>query len=178
MIIDIIFIVLMAMAVFKGYSKGLIVAVFTLLAYIIGLVAALKLSATVAKSLESKTHVSSSWLPVLSFVIVFIAVILLVRLGASLIKKIASVALLGWVDTLAGILLYAFIYTFVYSVVLFYAANIHLISPETQAASKTFDIISPFGPKVIGWIGKLIPFFSHMFSDLSHFFQNVSSKGG
>jgi membrane protein required for colicin V production len=176
MIIDIIFIVLMVMAVFKGYSKGLIVAVFTLLAYIIGLVAALKLSAVVAKSLESKTHVSSSWLPVLSFALVFIAVVLLVRLGASFIKKMAGVALLGWADTLAGILLYAFIYTFIYSVILFYAASIHLISPETQAASKTFDIISPFGPKVIGWIGKLIPFFNHMFSDLSHFFQNVSAK--
>ena len=41
MIIDIIFVVLLGLAFFKGGSKGLIVAVFSLLGFIIGMAAAM-----------------------------------------------------------------------------------------------------------------------------------------
>jgi len=167
----------MVMAVFKGISKGFIVAVFSLLAFIVGLAAALKLSATVAGHLHEKMNVSGYWLPVLSFLLVFIAVVFAVRWAAALIKKMVSFVFLGWVDALAGILLYAFIYTMAYSVILFFATRIHLVSPETQAISKTYSYIEPFGPKVMSALGKIIPFFSHMFADLSRFFEGVSKKG-
>jgi len=84
--------------------------------------------------------------------------------------------LLGWADTLAGILLYAVIYLMVFSVILFFANRIHLVTPQMQADSKTYFFIEPFGPKVMGLLGKVLPFFSHMFSDLSHFFKGVSGK--
>jgi membrane protein required for colicin V production len=175
-VLDIIFLFLLVMALFKGYTRGLIVAVFTFLAYIIGLAAALKLSAVVAVSLQEKTQVTSSWLPVISFAIVFIAVILLVRLLAKLIKKAVTLALLGWIDTLGGIVLYFLLYLFIYSVLLFYADKIGLLSAETKQASKTFEYIVPIGPTVINGIGKVLPFFRDMFDQLAHFFENISGK--
>lgn len=176
MVIDIIFLVLIIFAVFKGISKGFIVAVFSLLAFIIGLAAALKLSATVAKHLQEKINIGGYWLPVLSFALVFIAVAFLIRWAAALLKKAVSIVFLGWIDTLAGILLYAIIYLMCFSIVLFFATRIHLISPQAQATSKTYFFIEPFGPEIISLLGKVLPFFSHMFSDLSHFFQGVSKK--
>lgn len=176
MLIDIVFLFLLVMALFKGYSRGLIVAVFTFLAYLVGLAAALKLSAVVAVSLEEKTHVTSSWLPVLSFAVVFIAVILIVRLTAKIVKRMVRLALLGWVDTLGGIVLYLLLYLFVYSVVLFYADKIGLISAEAKAASKTFEYIAPVGPSVISGIGTILPIFKNVFAQLAHFFDNVSGK--
>lgn len=176
MFIDVIFLILMVLAVFKGISRGFIVAVFSLLAFIIGLAAALKLSATVAKHLHEKMNLDGYWLPVLSFLIVFIVVVLIVRWAAALVKKAASLVFLGWVDTLAGILLYAIMYLMIFSVILFFATRIHLITPDARAASKTYSYIAPFGPKVMGLVGKVLPFFSHMFSDLSHFFEGVSRR--
>ncbi len=176
MIIDIILFVLLAMAIFKGFSRGFIVAVFSFLAFIVGIAAALKLSATVASSLQQKANVSGSWLPAISFFLVFIAVVIVVRLGAKLLKKAVSLVLLGWADTIAGIILYALLYVFIYSVILFYAANLGLISPGTQNDSATFHLIEPFGPKVINGIGKVLPFFSNMFGELSTFFGNVADK--
>lgn len=173
MLIDIIFLILIVMAIFKGISRGFIVAVFSLLAFIIGLAAALKLSALVAVHLHEKMNLSGYWLPVLSFLIVFIIVVFLIRLGASLLKKVVSIAFLGWADSLAGIFLYALIYMLVYSVILFFLNKIHLIPIETKMASRTYDYIEPFGPKVMGGLGKIIPFFSHMFSDLTRFFERV-----
>ena len=164
------------MAIFKGVSKGFIVAVFSLLAFIIGLAAALKLSAVVAVYLQEKMNVSGYWLPFLAFLIVFVAVVFLVRFGAAIVKKAVSIAFLGWADALAGVVLYAVMYLMVYSVILFFATRIHLISADAQATSRTYSFIEPFGPKVMSLLGKAIPFFSHMFSDLSSFFQSVSKK--
>ena len=48
MLIDIIAFILLLVAAFKGLRKGLIVAVFSFLAFIIGLAAALKLSTAMA----------------------------------------------------------------------------------------------------------------------------------
>ena len=176
MIIDIIFVVLLVLAIIKGFSRGLIVAVFSFVAFLVGMAAALKLSAVVAISLQEKANVTGSWLPVISFFLVFIAVVLAVRLGAKLLKKAVSMVLLGWVDTIGGIILYALLYLFIYSVILFYAANIGLISLETQKASVTFEYIQPLGPKVINGIGKVIPIFSNLFGQLSSFFDSASSK--
>lgn len=176
MVIDLIFLVLMVLAIFKGISRGFIVAVFSLLAFIIGLAAALKLSATVAQYLQDKMNMGGYWLPILSFAIVFIGVAFLIKWCAALLKKVASLVFLGWIDTLAGILLYAVIYLMCFSVILFFCTRIHLITPEVQAASKTYFFIEPLGPKVMSFLGKVLPFFSHMFSDLGRFFEGVSKK--
>jgi membrane protein required for colicin V production len=87
MLIDVIFFVLMLMALFKGVSKGLIVALFSLLAFFIGLAAALKLSAVVAVHLAESTNLTSFWLPIVSFLLVFFLVAFLVRMGAKWVQK-------------------------------------------------------------------------------------------
>ena len=87
MLIDIIFLFIIVAALIKGYSKGLIVAVFSFAALIIGLAAALKLSSVVASWLQTSTSISGYWLPFLSFALVMIAVIFIVKLGAKFVEK-------------------------------------------------------------------------------------------
>ena len=174
MFIDIIFCILLVMAIFKGFSQGLVVALFSLVAYIIGLAAAIKLSAVVASYLQSGLNVSGKWLPIISFVLVFVGIIILVRILAGIIKKTLNIILLGWLDKLGGFLLYALLYIFVFSVILFYADQVHIISGEGKKTSTTFQYVAPLGPKVIDGIGAVIPFFSDMFTDLKNFFGGVA----
>ncbi len=166
------------MAAIKGYSRGLIVAVFSFVAIIVGLAAAIKLSAVVAGWLASSTNVSATWLPVLSFALIMIAVVLLVRLGANMVQRSVEFAMLGWVNKLGGILLYAIIYITVLSVIFFFAAEVNLIKPETIASSKCYDFIKPWGPKAINAFGAVIPLFKNMFTQLEDFFATVSAKAG
>jgi membrane protein required for colicin V production len=178
MLIDIICVVLLATAIFKGFSRGLIVAVFSILAFIVGIAAAMKLSTVVAVYLGENITVAKQWLPVISFAVVFIVVVLLVRLGAGLIEKTVQLAMLGWANRLAGIVLYAILYMLLLSVFCFYAAQIRLISPETLQASKSWPIIQPWGPWAMNGLGKLIPYFQDMFSQLQAFFDGLSHKVG
>jgi membrane protein required for colicin V production len=176
MLIDIAFLITMIIAVFKGFSKGLIVGIFSFTAFIIGLAAALKLSAVVAHHFESSAGIAAKWLPFISFALVFIIVVLLVNIGARIIKKTIAIAMLGWLDKIGGILLYVCIYTIIFSVVLFFAEKTFMIKRETIASSSVHDFVAPWGPKVINNLGKIIPFFKDIFTQLQSFFETAGKK--
>ena len=176
MVLDILVAVILILAVIKGFRQGLIVALFSFIAFFIGLAAALKLSAVVADHLGKAVNVSDKWLPILSFAVVFLVVVILVRLGAKFIQKTVELAMLGWLNRLGGILLYAALYIFIFSVILFYADQMGFIKPETKAESVTYNYIQPWGPKLMEWLGKIIPVFKGMFQDLEDFFETVSKQ--
>ncbi|GAC1455612.1 MAG: CvpA family protein [Chitinophagaceae bacterium] len=176
MLIDIIFVVLLIAAIFKGYAKGLIIAVFSVLAVVVGLAAAVKLSVVAASRLKDAVHMAAKWLPLIAFTLVFLMVVLLVRLGARALEKTAEFAFLGWANKLCGILLYIALYTVVFSVLLFYAEKVNIITPGTIASSKTYGFIKPWGPKAVNVIGTMVPFFKDMFHQLEDFFAGISDK--
>jgi len=176
MAIDLLFTVIMLVAIIKGWRRGLIIAVFSVVAGIVGLAAALKLSTVVAAYLKDSTNVSVQWLPFLSFAIVFIGVVLLIRWAANLIEASLEVTLLGWVNRLGGMLLYVIVYTLAFSVLLFFATQLKLFSDETVARSVTYSRIQPLGPMVINTFGKLVPWFKDMFTELEGFFAHMAQR--
>lgn len=176
MLLDLVYAVLIVLAVIRGWQRGLIVGIFSLLALIIGLAAAIKLSAVVAGHLGNAVKVSERWLPLLSFALVFLVVVLLVRLGANAIQRLAQSLRLGWLNRLGGILLYFVIYTTVFSVIIFYAEQMRIIQPATKEKSLTYSFIQPWGPKAINGFGKIVPVFRDMFEELETFFANTSRR--
>lgn len=174
MFIDIVFLILILIACVKGYSKGFIIALFSIVGFIAGLAAALKLSAYVAAKLSGTFSTSGKWLPFISFLLVFIAVVVLVNLGAKLIQKSLELVMLGWLNRIAGILLFALLYSIFFSIFLFYAVQLHFISPETIAASATYPYLQPLGPAVINSLGTIIPAFKNMFGQLQEFFGRMN----
>ncbi len=176
MVLDLIFAVIIVLAIIKGWQRGLIVGVFSLVAIIIGLAAAMKLSTVVANYLGKSVKISEQWLPVISFAIVFLIVVLLVRWGAKAIQKIAESVMLGWVNRIGGVIFYCVIYITVFSVLLFYAEQLKIIKPATKEKSVTYSFVQPWGPKAINGVGTVVPLFKNMFADLEEFFGDVSQK--
>ncbi|HMH33884.1 MAG TPA: CvpA family protein [Puia sp.] len=176
MMIDIVFLVLMLVAILKGLTRGLIVSIFSLLAVIIGLAAAIKLSAVVAGHLKNSLQVSARWLPILAFVLVFIVVVLLVRWCANLIQAAVNFAWLGWLNKLGGVILYALIFTAAYSIFLFYGSASGVLSKHAIDASIVYKYVEPFGPAVINGLAKAIPLFKDMFSSLKDFFGHFAKQ--
>jgi membrane protein required for colicin V production len=176
MLIDLIFAVMMVMAVIKGYQKGLVIAVFSIIAFIVGLAAALKCSAAVAAYLQDSVSVSAKWMPFIAFAAVFLLVILLVRLGGKLIEKAFQVVLLGWLNRIGGIVFYAALYIIILSIFIFYAEKLQLLQPAAIQSSLTYNFIQPWGPVVMDSFGKLIPLFKDMFTSLGDFFNSLSNK--
>jgi len=166
----------MAYAIFKGFTRGFIVGIFSFLAYFIGLAAALKLSVVAARYFENDAAASGRWIPVISFLIVFIAVVILVNLGARLLKTMARISMMGMLDRLAGVVLFVLIYIFIFSIVLFFAVKASVLNEEMAKTSFVYRIISPVGPQMVEWLGKILPFFKNMFAELQMFFEKVGQK--
>jgi membrane protein required for colicin V production len=143
MVIDLLFLGMMAIAVFKGLRNGLIVAIFSIVGWILGLIAAFKFSDVAARYLEGTLNLSTRTLHIVSFVLVFLLVMLLINLGAKLIEKTFQLALLGWANRLGGIFFYVLLYTLIFSVMIYFAGRVKLISEETIASSRVYPWIEP-----------------------------------
>lgn len=176
MVIDIITLILLALAIKNGYSRGFILALFSFLAVFIGLAAAIKCSVIMSGWLHSNTNISTRWLPFLSFALVMIIVIILVRLFARFLQSSIELVMLGWLNRLAGIALYVVLYTIVYSIVLFYATKMGIIKESAMQSSITYSIIEPMGPHAVDMIGAIIPVFKNMFQELENFFGKASQN--
>ena len=176
MLIDIFYAIIVIIALIKGFRQGLIIALFSVVAFIVGLAAAMKLSAVVAEYMRGSINVSAKWLPFLSFALVFIVVVLLIRWGASLLQKAVELTLLGWVNRLGGMILYFIFYTIAFSVILFFCIQMRFISQETIDKSVIYPFVEPWGPAVLDTLGSIIPWFKDMFKELEEFFSDVSKQ--
>lgn len=143
MLIDILFLGMMAIAVFKGIRNGLIVAIFSIIGWIVGIYAAFKFADVAAAYLKGSVEMSPKTLYVLSFIIIFLLVMLLVHLGAKVVEKTVEVAFMGWLNRIGGIFFYVLLYTLIFSVMIFFAERFKLISDETIAASRIYPWIKP-----------------------------------
>ncbi len=173
MIIDLICIILLVFAIYKGIQNGLVVAAFSFLGIIIGMAAALKLSAIVARSLASYTQIAAGWLPFVAFLLILIGVWLLVRMAAAVIQTAFEMAFLGWFNKLAGIILYSALYLTLFSILLFYANKLQLLNTVNLSDSKTYHYLEPIGPAVMDLFSYLLPMMKNVLEELSAFFGRL-----
>jgi membrane protein required for colicin V production len=68
---------------------------------------------------------------------------ILVRLGAKLIEKAVELTMLGWANRLGGIFFYVLLYAFIFSVVIFFAEKVQLLSDKTISSSSVYPWIKP-----------------------------------
>ena len=176
MALDLIGVTLIILFFIRGYMKGFIIAAFSVLAILLGIICALKLSHTLAAFLFEKGLITSGWGQLISYIILFIGVVLLVRLVARAIEAALKLALLGFVNKLTGGILYAFLGAIIWSTLLWICNQMHIITPETIATSKTYSWFAPLAPWFFEHVGKVWPFAKNIFADLQHFFESVNQK--
>src|SRR4051812_18840050 len=128
MLLDVIGVIILVLFFYRGYSKGFIVAAFSVIAILLGLMCALKLSQSFAAWLLEKGYVSSGWVQVISYLVLFIGVVLLVRLIAKLLEHAAEGLMLGFLNGLIGGILYAFLGAVLWSSLLWIAVHAHIVT--------------------------------------------------
>ncbi|QES89990.1 CvpA family protein [Rhizosphaericola mali] len=170
MIIDIITLLLIVMAIYKGWKKGLVVAICSFFALYLGLLIALRFSASVSAYFQSKGE-TAVWLPFIVFLLLIIVTIFMVRLIANTISKVMRAIMLGWLNRIGGILLYGLGYIAIFSMLLFYANGLHLISDNVKIHSYTFAAVCDLGPTSVHLFEKIIPIFGDMLSQLKNGFH-------
>lgn len=173
MIIDILAGLAIAMALIKGYSKGLIMALFNTLSLLIGLALAVKFSFLAAPFLHQHFALSAGEASIAAFIFVLVGAILLIRLVGKTIQKTLETVKLGFVNRAGGMLLYLLIYLAITSVFIFYLEKLDILHPETTSKSFTYSWLAPWGPGILDWLGNWIPVFKDMFEKINEWLDSL-----
>lgn len=102
--IDIIILVPLAYAAYKGFKKGFIIEIFTLLALLVGIYAGIHFSDWTAAKLTDNFTVNQKYVPVISFTVTFLAIGAMVYFAGKMLEKMVSVVNLSMLNKLLGIL--------------------------------------------------------------------------
>jgi membrane protein required for colicin V production len=100
----------------------------------------------------------------------------LVKMGAALVKAAFEMVLLGWLNTVGGVLVYGFLYLTVFSILLFYAKQLQLLQSVDLTASKAYPYLESLAPTMMQWFGKIIPIFKDSFQELTLFFERIAKN--
>lgn len=176
MIIDVLFALFLLWGFYRGFTKGLIIAICTFLAYLIGIVGALKFTHVISIRLSEILDIHDKFLPFIAFLIIFIVLVLIVRFGGFMLTKIIDLFMLSLVNKLLGGVLWCLIYVFMFSTILWVFHQVNLISPELKTESIVYGYLEPLSSRIISWIGILIPFFKDTFQELEHLFEELATK--
>lgn len=174
MAIDITFGFFLLFGIITGLRKGLIHSVFSFIALLTGVMAAMKFGYLLSVWMTETFSWHSKYLPFFSFIILFIGVILFVLLFSRLLEKLFNLLTLNWVNKILGAVLWCAIVTIIFSTLLFYTNQINLLTPELKTTSKTYIHLQSVAPVVVEQFGNFLPAIHGMFESIERLFEELA----
>ncbi len=156
-ILDIVILVFAGLMMILGFRKGLIISLASLVALILGIYLAVYFSHFAGDLLRSGFNITSVYLPVISFAVTFLAVLIVVLLLGKLIEKLFDVVGMGFLNHLTGAL-FGLIKSILILSVIFFVITIadpkeKLIKPEAKKESIFYKHIVSVFPTILSWAG-------------------------
>ena len=100
--IDVVIGIPLGISIVKGFQRGLVVSLFSLVGIFIGIYVAIRFSALLAPKLQSIFNVDADWLPLVTICFLFVGVYLGVLFLAKAIEKLLDIAALGFANKIGG----------------------------------------------------------------------------
>jgi len=147
--LDIILGILLAWGLYKGFINGLFVELASLIALIAGIYGAIHFSYITSDYLSQNMDWNERYIKITSFIITFIAIILLVHFAGKLLTKIANFAMLGALNKIAGGIFGTLKVAIILGALLLFFekinASFNFINKETQKESVLYQPVRDIG---------------------------------
>ncbi|MCB0642498.1 MAG: CvpA family protein [Phaeodactylibacter sp.] len=177
MVIDIIFVIVAGYGFYVGFSRGIIRTIFTILAYLFGLMAAFKFAAPATKFLESSFNSNSPMMFVAGFLLSFVVTMVLIRFLARGAEGILKTANINVINQFIGGVFMAGIMVLLYSLLLWFAKVSNLLDEQTKDASFTYTYVQHFPNQVWGVYEYIKPTFKDFWDDSVQFMDRIQEMG-
>jgi len=154
--IDLVFAVILLWAAYRGFTKGFIVQLATLAALLLGILGAVMFSDFTSSLIVKKFEVSGQYLPIISFAITFIAIVIAVHILAKALNKLIDAIALGIVNRLLGVLFSVLKIGFIISIILVLINKVdnkyNFIPDDTKEKSLLYKPLSNFAPMIFPYL--------------------------
>jgi membrane protein required for colicin V production len=165
--IDIVLAIILAIGAYLGYRRGFLMELFFLLSIVLGIFVGFKLMRWGMEVLQREFNADKTFLPFISFIIIFVLVMVLVIFFGRRVKNSLDATFLGRVDALAGAVLGMIKYAFCLSVIIWLAESLKIKVPESwSSGSQLYPVTAKVAHHLSGFLGSFIPFFKEIFHQL------------
>jgi len=172
MIFDILFVIFLGGGFWWGYQKGIIYSLFSLAAYFVGIIGALKFSYIAVKFLHTSLSLGPRALAIIAFILMFILIVLLVRLVAWVLEEILKSFSLNLVNQLIGGVIFSLISLYVLCVMIWFMNKWEVFPDHQKMTSHVYPYIANTGPTVVEYSGRIVPMFRSAFHDMDQLIRN------
>ena len=117
--LDIILILPLVWGAYRGFRNGFIIELCTLAALILGIWGAIHFSDWVAEYLVQQVDIERKYLPMVSFALTFLGIVIAINLLAKLLTTLLKAVALNGINRLAGLVFGVVKWSFLLSVLLF-----------------------------------------------------------
>jgi membrane protein required for colicin V production len=176
MIIDILFLLVAGWGFYQGYSRGIIKTVFTAFSIVFGLMIAFKFTPAAIRFLETAFHSDSALNFIGGFLLVFILTMIIIRMAAQFIEKMLQTANINFINQAAGGILLAALHTLVYSLLIWFGDQSHIITAENSKGSMTYEQLRAFPSKMKGVYEYIKPGFQDFWHESVRFIDRMEDK--
>jgi membrane protein required for colicin V production len=167
--IDLILLLPLGLAFIRGYRKGFVLEVFTVIALVIAIIACMRITSFVMAWLQSIADLGQ-WLPFLAYVLTFIGAFLIVLWAGKLIEKVIEAGAMGIVNKLLGAAVTVITACFLISVFFWMLNKVDALPKNAKDGSFAYRTLDGFAPKVIEAATDGLPWFRNMVQDISDSF--------
>ena len=170
MIFDIVFLIFIGVGFYQGFRNGIIYSLFSLAGFFLGIIAALKFSYLMVNLLKGVISMGPKTLAIVSFVFVFILVVLLLRLIAWGLEQILKSFALNLPNQIIGGIIHSLIGLYVFCVIAWFLNRLDVIPTTQKKESHTYVYIANLAPQVVEISGNVIPMFKDTFEKFDTLF--------
>jgi membrane protein required for colicin V production len=170
--LDIILLVLLIIGGYRGFRKGFLLEVVGIIAFVLALIGGLKLMQWGMEVLQKNYNLTGKLIPILSFILIFVAIVILVSIVGALLKNVVHLTLLGSLDKLAGSILGIFKWAFGLSMILWFFNSIGYAFPEEFSLNSfLYPEIFGFAPMMLGFLSGIFPFLGQILKIIAGYFE-------
>jgi membrane protein required for colicin V production len=141
-----------------GFTKGLIIEAATLVAFSLGVWGGITFSEYVAQQIKERFDWQSPYLPIVSFAITFLAIIIVVYFIAKLIQRMVEGMALSAINKIGGAIFGALKFALMMSVIIFMMDAIEesypMVSFKTKEESLLYRPVGKIAPAIIPALNK------------------------
>jgi membrane protein required for colicin V production len=168
MVLDIVIAIPLLFGIYKGYKKGLLRVVLMMAFLFLGVFFGFKFIPLVSKEIELLIDVHQSIIPFLSFLIVFIFIIIAGRLVVKLIEGLFKMIYLNWINRLVGAIGGMLTVALILSTLIWLANMINLIPNSLISDSLLYSYVEFTAPLLYSFI----PFLKDWFQEVELYFAS------
>ena len=166
--IDLIILIPLALGAMGGFKKGFILEIITLLALILAVIGGFHFLHWGMSVLTDNFQLSGRFLPFLAFILIFAGIVAIMNAIGQALKKIIHMAFLGGIDRIAGAVLGAIKFVFLFSILIWVFQVFGVELPEhLQDDSFLYTYVVALAPATVELFSFIIPASSDLMDDLS-----------